>query len=287
MDGKEKVPLAAGQVATVLDIVDPYSGLYIAAHGVETTTVTGWRKLTLAEVQTSLRAAFSHWGLPHQIQTDREVVYVGAPERYFPSLFSLWLVGLGIEHVLSRAKRPTDQAHVERSHRTLGDLVWQDTDPATLLALQHDLDETRQWLNEAFPSRAAHCHGQPPLQAHPQARHSGRPFHPALEWALFDLRRVDAYLAQQVWTRTVSETGTVSLAGQRYTLGRALAGQTVSVTFQPHNRTFLFATADGDPVTQHPARGLDQADIVGFTPTDDWPRLEQPFQLPLPFLRVV
>lgn len=287
MDGKEKVPVAEGQVATVLDIVDPYSGLYIAAQGVETTTASGWRKLTLAAVQTSLRAAFSHWGLPQQIQTDREVVYVGAPERYFPSLFSLWLVGLGIEHRLSRAKRPTDQAHVERSHRTLGDLVWQDTDHATLWALQHDLDETRQWLNEDFPSRAAHCHGQPPLQAHPQACHSGRPFHPALEWELFDLRRVDAYLAQQVWTRTVSETGTVSLAGQRYPLGRALAGQTVSVTFQPHSRTFLFATADGDPLTHHPARGLDQADLVGFIPTDDWPRLEQPFQLPLPFLRVV
>ena len=284
MDGKEKVIVGENgeRVTTVQDVVDPYSGVFIASEAVETTTAKGWRKLTLGEVQTILRAAFSQWGLPQQLQTDREVLYVGSADRSFPSLFTLWLTGLGIEHVLSRAKRPTDQAHVERAHRTLGDLVWKDTAYPTISTLQTDLDEARLLLNEQYPSRARHCQGQPPLQAHPQARHSGRSFHPLIETELFDLDRVDAWLAQQVWTRTVSETGTVSVAAHRYGLGRSLAGQTISLTFLPDTRSFRFATAEGEEITILPARGLDLEDILGFTRVDHWPRPEQPVQLPLP-----
>jgi transposase InsO family protein len=284
MDGKEKVQVGerGETVTTVLDVVDPYSGLFIASEAVETTTEKGWRKLTLTEIQTILRTAFSQWGLPQQIQTDREVVYVGSAERCFPSLFTLWLTGLGLEHVLSRPKRPTDQAHVERGHRTLGDLVWKDTLPLSVSALQTDLDQARLFLNQQYPSRATHCHGQPPLQAHPQAHHSGHFFHPLIETQLFDLNRVDAFLAQHVWTRLVSDTGVVSVAAQRYYLGRSFAGQTISLTFLPDPRSFRFTTAEGDEIATLPVRGLNREDILGFTVVDNWPCPEQPSQLPLP-----
>ncbi len=53
-------------------------------------------------------------------------------------------------------------------------------------------------LTQTVAVNAADCQGQPPLSVHPAARVSGRPFQPELEWQLFDLHRVDTFLAQQV-----------------------------------------------------------------------------------------
>lgn len=284
MDGKEKVAIGAKDVATVLNIRDPYSAVMIASQATITTTAKGWRKLTLAEVQNALRDAFHRWGRPLAVQTDREVVYIGAPERYFPSLFTLWLIGLGISHKVSRSRRPTDQGAIEREHRTLGNWLWVDHDYESVLALQAGLDEMNDLYNHRYPARTRHCDREPPLVAHPQAVHSGRSFHPAAEWELFDMARVDRFLAGQVWTRKASETGTVSVAAHPYHLGRSYAGQTVSVTFQPDGRSFRFATEQGDLIDERPAKGLSKADIIGLMPLDpDWPVYPaQSFQLPLP-----
>jgi hypothetical protein len=143
-----------------------------------------------------LRTAFTQWGCPLEIQTDHEDVYVGASTSDFPSRFTLWLPGLNIQHVTSCSHRPTDQAQVERSHRTLGDMTWKDETFAQVTELQAALDDRRQRYNVDLPVKAADCHRQPPLSVHPTAHFSGRPFCPELEWQLFDLNRVDTFLAQ-------------------------------------------------------------------------------------------
>jgi transposase-like protein len=280
VDGKEKVPIGDSDVATILNIRDPVGALMIASRAFLTTTPEWLRKLTLQEVQDTLRQAFTEWGLPLEIQTDRETVYVGAPQETFPSLFTLWLVGLGIKHIVSRDRRPTDQAHVERNHRTLGDMAWKDQPPDTVEQLQPVLDDCRQRYNEELPVQAADCAGQPPLIVRPWARHSGRPFHPGLEWMLFDLQRVDAYLAQQVWTRKVSARGTLQIGRHRYQVGSTHAGQTVSARFIPDQRIFRFQSSDGTLIAERPAFGLDKVDIIGHMPFEEAFPLS--FQLPLP-----
>jgi len=281
MDAKEALRVGDHAYATVLSVRDPFTALIIASQAFLTTSAKGWRKLTLQEVQATLRQAFTAWGLPAQIQTDHEVVYTGAAERAFPSLFTLWLVGLGMTHVTSRSHRPTDQAQIERTHRTIGDLGWKDEPCTDLAQLQALLDRTRRCYNEVYPVQAATCHGRPPLQVYPNARHTGRPFHPALEAQLFALTRVDAFLAQQLWTRQVNETGVVSLAGEHYYLGRTYQQQTVAIQFCPAQRLFQFATLTGTLITQLPAKHLTQTDIMGPTQADL--PLAQPVQLPLPF----
>jgi hypothetical protein len=64
-----------------------------------------------------------------------------------------------------------------------------------------------------------------------------------LEWELFELTQVDAYLAGRVWTRQVNAAGNVGLLGQHYSLGRAYVHQTVSVRFLPETRCFQFTLA--------------------------------------------
>lgn len=283
IDGKEKVQVGDHDIATILDVRDPAGALMIAAQVIITTTPKGWRKVTLPEVQTTLRTAFTEWGLPLEIQTDHEVVYTGSPTADFPSRFTLWLIGLGLTHVTSRHRRPTDQPQVERNHRTLGDMAWKDEHFETLELLQMTLDDCRARHNNELPVRAAHCLGQPPLVVYPWATHSGRPYHSALEWDLFDMTRVDAFLAQKVWTRLVNDTGCVALSNHLYYVSRSLRGQTISVRFVAESRSFRFYLPDGTLFRQKPSVGLDKADLVGFIPHQVLP---VNFQLPLPLMGV-
>lgn len=280
VDGKETVPVGNNDVATIVEIRDPVGALMIASRAIVTTTEKGWRKISLPEAQDTLRVAFAEWGQPLEVQTDHEVVYIGSPGSDFPSKFTLWLLGLGIIHIVSRNRRPTDQPHVERNHRTLGDMAWKDEHFDDVKPLQVTLDDRRQRYNEELPVHAANCRGRPPLEVYPWARHSGRPFHPALEWKLFDMERVDAYLASRVWTRKVSASGNVSIGGHLYYVGRAHLEETVSVRFIRETRAFRFQLTDGTLVAELPAVGLDKADLIGYVPIEE--ALPVVFQLPLP-----
>ena len=66
-----------------------------------------------------------------------------------------------------------------------------------------------------------------------------RPYRVEQERDLFDLRRVDAYLAQWEWQRQVDETGKISLANRNHRVGRRYRGQVVKVRFDPETREFV------------------------------------------------
>jgi hypothetical protein len=265
MDAKEGLRVGSERV-NLQEIVDVYSGLHITSQALVSTIPTGWRHLTHAEHQQVLRLAFRQWGRPEEVQTDHDPVFVNPQDPSFPSLFTLWLVGLEITHVLSRPHRPTDQAQIERSHRTQGDFVWKDQTFEQLPQLQQALDEHGQLYNQAFPSQAAHCQGRPPLLAFPSATSTGRPYHPDLEWDLLDLQRVDKFLAQFTWTRKVAKNGIVFLGNHFYYLGKHLRGLSVSVRFLPASRTFHFQRADGETILDLPAQGLEKDHIIGSIP---------------------
>jgi transposase len=240
-------------------------------------------KVTVSQVQTVLRRCFKQWGtLPQEVQTDGETSLVGQPQGDFPSRFSLWLKGLGIEHRVIRPGQPTDQAEVERCHRTLNDYAIVGNEKADLSQLQSLLDEAVHELIFELPSRAEGCAGRPPIVAHPELLQPPRPFQPELELAHFQLNRVDAYLATFTWRRTVSKTGQVDLAGYRYSLGRPYARRQVTLRFDPATREFVFYHPDRptQAVKRRPARGLDVADLTGLV---EWPRGLGPQQLPLPW----
>lgn len=279
-DAQEKIRLTTGELATILNIRDEYSAVIVASHAFVTTTPKGWRKLTFTEVQTALRQAFAEWGRPAEVQTDHEVVYTGSPAADFPAVFSLWLCGLDITHVTGRSRRPTDQAEAERTHRTVGDMAWKDEPCATVADLQALLDRCRQRYNQRYPSQAGHCHGQPPLTACPTANYSGRPFCADVEWELFSMARVEAYLAQHVWIRQVSEAGGTSIGNHLYSVGRTHAGHTVAVSYRPATHAFRFDLSDGTTAAELPAQQLTQADLIGYLPVAGL--FAHPFQLPLP-----
>jgi hypothetical protein len=283
MDAKEKIVLGDGNIVTVLQVREPIACAFLGcfAHAVQ--TETHWRKLTLREIQADLRIVFTEFGLPIGLQTDRERVYGRPATEAFPTLFTLWLVGLGMEHHFTRPGQATDQAQVERGHRTWNDWLTQPDPTPNLLTYCIELAKARYMHNEVLLSRAGDCQGRPPYQAHPEVRIPLQPFESGAELLLFNLGRVDRFLAQFTWQHKVTQTGQVSVGESIYSLGRIHAGTQVTVRFDPSDRHFIFAHPQtGKELKRCPAKKLDVSTITGLE-LDDVPHLSQPYQLPLPW----
>jgi hypothetical protein len=244
------------------------------------------RCVKVEELQATLRTGFCRWHtLPEEVQTDGEALFIGNPHQPFPTRFTLWLVGLDIAHLVIRPGQPTDNAEVERTHRTLNEYTLIGHEDCSISELQTVLDQDCYDLAFVLPSHAAGCGGQPPVVAHPELLGRPRPFEAHLELALFDLQRVDHFLAQFTWQRTVGKTGQVSLGGQHhyYSVGRRFAQQPVWVRFDPTDRHFVFGLADqpAPELARRPARHLSVWDITGLQPAAPG---FVPQQLPLPLL---
>jgi hypothetical protein len=275
LDAKESVSVEGVGVITCNQARDEF-GRATVMHRIHPAERPEQRivKLTTAEVQQDCRLAFSQWGLPDAIQTDRASLFVADEPTPFPTVLSLWWVGLGIQHRLIPPHTPKRNGSVERSHRTLDERTLSGQHFDGVAHLQGQVDADWHELNAECPSRAKGCHGQPPLVAHPELLIPRRPYQPEWELDLFDLQRVDDYLATQTWLRTVSQVGQVSLGGYRYGLGVAWAGQTVTISFEAQARQFIFTqvrpeTKHGQPPPELPplrraAQGLTTQDLTGL-----------------------
>lgn len=267
MDLKEKCRVAGlpNQVS-VANVRDVYSSLTVGAEVFQLTR----RNATLSggDMQAACRQCFARFGLPEILRTDQGSCFVGTmPQSGFPSHFTLWLVGLGIAHETIEKGQVTQNGCVERFNRTFNHLVLRDGPFASLDELQHLADETRDFLNTRYPSRAGSCQGRPPLAAHPRAAHPRRRFHLDREAQLFERRRVDQYLARFRWQRRADQVGKVSLGARSYNLGREHKRRVFDVTFDPSDRHFVFQTPDEQFTLRQPARGLEPSDILNLTTT--------------------
>lgn len=283
LDIQEGIRLEDGTIASVCNLRDPVGAAMIASRAFAVQTDRHWRKLRWTEVQQVLREGFTEWQtLPDSVMTDNELTLTGSPTDPFPSLLTLWLVGLGVCHQRIRPHQPTDQAQVERNHRTLSNFALGEDSRTNLSTLQQALDRERFVHNTCFPSRASDCGGRPPLEAHPELLHPRRPYQPEWELALFDIQRVYDYLATFTFQRRVSTAGQVSLGGQVYSVGRAWAGQSLLVRFDPRRREWVFyREEEGEQeIARRSPKGLDVETLTGLKP--DTLSLPVPIQLTLP-----
>jgi hypothetical protein len=283
IDFKMGIPLDSGILVNLHTVRDPVGEAFIGAF-VFPAGKTGRKpkKVTLEQVRSVLRTCFARWNtLPDEVQTDGEAILVGQPQDTFPSTFTLWLKGLGIDHLIIRPGTPTDNAEVERCHRTISDYALVGNEGADPIHLQAILDQALHELNYELPSQAEGCKGQPPIIAHPELLQPRHPFRPEEELAHFDLKRVDAYLTSFAWERKVQKTGQISIGKHTYSVGRKYRRHQVLVHFDPQDRNFVFYDIDHpeEEITRRPAKGLDVADLTGLAA---WPIGTGPQQLPLP-----
>lgn len=285
VDFKLGIALQDGLQANLMTVRDPVGEACLGAWLFPAQVVKKREnRVTLDQLRTGLRLCFARWRtLPAEIQTDSESVFVGKPSDSFPGMFTLWLTGLDIKHVVIRPGQPTDNAEVERCHRTIHDYAIVRRKKCSLSELQHILDRASQELVFELSSKAENCDGQPPIAAHPELLQPRRPFQPEWELACFDRHRVDRFLATLTWQRKVSKTGQISLGGHHeyYSVGHESAQRQVLIRFDPGDRHFVFydATEPDVEIGRKPARNLTVERLSGLAP---WPAELAPQQLPLP-----
>lgn len=206
-------------------------------------------------MQQALRGWFEQWGRPQQIQFDHGQPWCSG-RNDLPSLFELWLVGLGIEVVWSRPRYPQDNGKVERSHRVTQ--AWSaHGDCQSLEQLQHHLDEVARVQRQLYPNRA----GLTRLERYPQLMQRLRPYEATLEDQIWSIARVHAYLAQGCWPRKVDASGRISLYNHNYTLHRRLKGQTIWVHFDPTTNAWTCWDNKGQLVATCPSLEI-HADVI-------------------------
>lgn len=269
IDFKVGIRLQDG-VVNLHTIRDPFGEAYIGGYLYPATPDMLPKRVPMEDVRTSLRLCFQHWHtLPALLQTDGEPALIGKPNDTFPSLFTLWLTGMGIEHRIIRSGKPTDNAEVERAHRTLYDYAIVGNEGCSRQQLHAIIDTALQELNEELPSNAQGCAGKAPLVAHPELRQPRLSYQPEYELTWFDLQRVDTFLGTQIWDRKVDVNGVIYL-GERYSLGRTYSRQMVKVRFDPHDRSFVCFRLGVDDreeeLRRWPARHLEVEDLTGLIP---------------------
>lgn len=254
LDGRgNEEALGIGTIA-LLDIIDIFSSTYIQCFPAKISTIHGHPDTS--DYQTALRLAFIEFGLPLRLQVDHaSVFYENKSKSPFPTLFNLWLVGLGIELFYSRVHRPTDQAKVERSHQTLYNQILKRKTPFVNMENLIDYcNKRRNKLNYRLPSRSNN--GKAPLLAHPTAKHSTRNYTPCREAELIDLNRVYQYLAKGIWYRRVASNKTICLGGQVYYISGSIPKTEFKITFCAASKNLLFHDVKDHFITQLPIKGI-------------------------------
>jgi len=293
LDFKVDIALQDGTVVDLHTVRDPVGEACIGAvvHVTEQVN-TRTKRVPMEDARMTLRRCFDQWStLPDEVQTDGEPTLAVRKGDAFPSTFTLRLTGLGIVHLVTRAGKATDNAQVERCHRTVNDYAIVGNEKHPVVELQSILDDAVVELAFDLPSHAEECAGRTPVETHPELLEPRHPFRAEHELALFDLKRVDAFLSTFTWTRKANKTGQICIGGQHkyYSVGRAYARQEVVVRFDPADRHFVFYLPDSEQddldqavlqeIGRRPARNLEIEDLTGLA---TWPPGLVPQQLPLP-----
>lgn len=224
---------------------------------------SGRSALTAQETATATRQAFIETGyLPEAIRTDHGSCFVGAEKHSFPSDFTLYLWGLGIEHELIPVKCPAKNGGIERDQRTFGEHFIDDYQFNSHEQLERDAASFGAFQNKHVPSRSVRCRGRTASETAIKLECRARTYKASQETKIFSVDRIYAKLAQLRWPRLVSSSGYVSLGHHRYYVGWAFISKEIEVHFDPQNKEFVFCSADKVEIKRWPMRGISYREIV-------------------------
>lgn len=214
------------------------------------------------DYQCALRLGFTRWGLPQAMQVDHGSVFIDNKSKSpFPTRLHLWLLALGVSLQFGRVGQPRDQAMTERSHQLWDAQCLQGQSYQDWHHLYHNLQTRRDFLNQQLGCRS--LANQAPLQAHPEAQHSGRSYRPEWEQDLLDLTPVWQYLEQGCWYRKVAQSGTITLAQQVYYIGHTYAKQQVEIHFDAISQCLFIQDMKGQPIRRCPIQGITVPLLMG------------------------
>jgi len=201
-----------------------------------------------------LRRVLARWGLPRRVQVDN-----GHPwglNTGLPPDLALWLIGLGVGMSWIPPGQPQKNGTIERGNG----LMQQWGEPATCRSraeLRARLEREGLIQRERYPAIG----GLSRMEAYPDLRHSGRPYDPAEEDAVWDLAEVDRVLAAGVYYRRANARGAIWLYGWGRGLGRVHRGKEVCVRFDASLRHWVVSDHQGQELKRLAADELSRARI--------------------------
>ncbi|MBQ1040450.1 DDE-type integrase/transposase/recombinase [Micromonospora sp. C81] len=212
------VRLADGSLAAVFDVLDDCTRTLVGCHTTTAETAEG--------AVTAVRQAFTEYGAPAIVLSDNGTAFTSRLTR--PGSISTF-----VQCLLSSPYHPQTCGKVERHHQTLK--KWLSTQPApnTRAELQNLLDVYRRYYNtqrrhSALPRRAT------PAQAWTDAPSLGGPASLPMQ--------TDATLHRCF----VGNTGVITVAGHRTSVGTTHAGATVTA-IRDQTRITVY-NRDGQPL---------------------------------------
>ena len=187
-----------------------------------------WPQVSATAVQAALRTVFERWGCPQQLRVDN-----GGPwgsTAGLPTVFELWLVGLGVGLIRNHPGKPQENGVIERS-QGVGKRWAEPGQCAHWEELQQRLNEEDRIQREEYPYGAQGSR----IQAWPWLAHSGRGYTRRWEDYCWDLRLVREHLGRYRVVRKVSSEGKVSIYQRDRHVGKGYAGQQVWVGLVPES----------------------------------------------------
>jgi putative transposase len=245
-------PKVAGRKALLFAFIDDHSRLLVGHR---------WgRHEDVLRLEAALRRGLASRGVPKRIYVDN-----GAP--FVSHQLGRVCAVLGIRLVHSRPGRPQGRGKIERFFATVRSQFLVEIADDQLDSLEQLNQLFSAWVERRYHRRPHRETGQTPLARFTAAGIPDVP-DPALLGEAF------------LWsaTRTVTNTGMVSLHGNRYEVDPALVGRRVQLVFDPFDLTELqvrhldrgFGTAVPHKLTVHvhPKAVAEQPDqLDGMTPT--------------------
>ncbi|MCB9331814.1 MAG: hypothetical protein H6574_12075 [Lewinellaceae bacterium] len=186
----------------------------------------------------AVNSSFEHWGLPLQIKIDNGLPFVLPWQVDLPTLAILWWVGLGIEVIRNKPRCPQQNGMVEglqgTCHRWVNPSKYSD-----LQVFQVALNENSQFHIRHYRMPAKQYKTR--IELYPELLENKRIF----SADAFQMERVHAYLARQVWKRIVKKNGNVTLFAQEIYVGEPFRRQDVTLTFDPIDLQWVIRSTDG------------------------------------------
>lgn len=176
-----------------------------------------------------------------------------------PPALALWLIGLGIEVHWNRPRHCQANGIVERDHGVLAQWAELERCPDYASGAAR-LSWACQMQRESYPA----LDGQSRAAVYPSLFSNPRRYTPDEETAQWDLRRVGQVLARGAWSRKVDQTGTISIYNWPYRVGRAYAGQAVTLRFDAATWTWVVRDRQGQLMGRYAATELTQERICGL-----------------------
>jgi hypothetical protein len=203
------------------------------------------------------RQVFVRWGLPDRVRVDNGYPW-GTP-RDLPSELALWLIGLGVEPIWNPPGQPTCNPKVERSNG-----VTQQWGELHTCADSKQATRVLAWVGRVQREQYPAIRGRTRIEVFPQLGTPRRVYRRAHEKAMWDLARVDAFLARGCWRRHADGNGVISIYGHGRSVGRSWARHELVVRFDVSSRCWLVSNSEGELIKQVPASELTRERILAL-----------------------